>query len=331
MAEPTFSIILPTYRHGRLLVNAIASILRQSRQDFEVLLICDGAINEGVAIARKKAREDARFTVFEHPKGPGHGELYRDEAIRQARGSIICYLADDDFWLSEHLQVMEDALRDNDLAYSTRFRLAHNGYFNIGGDLDTDRLDSPDYRARCLETPNLARVAQLSSTAHRLESYLALAEGWTPRRPNIVSYASMWVKFVAHEHIRIKPIARVTSVVLPSKLRRTTFKKGARRKLRSVETVTWMKVLKSRFLQEALDHCCSISKPIAPCEITLRNMNEAYLRNNPPTLAVDAHMADAARIYAEAASSAWNRLRYFAAMQRLKWHRMGPNAVSLAE
>ncbi|WP_411829117.1 glycosyltransferase family 2 protein [Paenibacillus apiarius] len=45
--EPVFSILVPTYTHGCLLRFALDSILQQTCQQFEVFVICDGAIDEG--------------------------------------------------------------------------------------------------------------------------------------------------------------------------------------------------------------------------------------------------------------------------------------------
>src|SRR5436190_15123271 len=45
-----------------------------------------------------------------------NGESHRDGVLRQARGRIVCYQADDDLWLPGHLQDMQAALEDADFA-----------------------------------------------------------------------------------------------------------------------------------------------------------------------------------------------------------------------
>ncbi|MCE5170056.1 glycosyltransferase family 2 protein [Paenibacillus profundus] len=110
MMEPIFTILVPTYTHGRLLHFALDSILQQTCQQFEVFVICDGAVDEGRDIAWEYSRKDARFHVLDRPKGFRNGEVYRHEALQIAQGKFVCYLCDDDQWFPDHLEQMEQAL-----------------------------------------------------------------------------------------------------------------------------------------------------------------------------------------------------------------------------
>lgn len=326
MSRPTFSIILPIYNHGSLIQNAIRSILWQSRQDFEVFIVGDGATAEGLDAARRTMSADPRFTIIENSKGPGHGELYRDEAIRQANGSIICYLGDDDFWLPNHLQVMESALKNSDLAYSVCFRIVQDGYFILGGRTLDQTLDNDEYRKECLENKNLAAIAQFSATAHRLQAYMELEEGWTPRLSNVISYASMWVKFIEANGVKIHPVSKVTSVILPSNLRRG-FKgnRSSRLNYRYKETQTWMKLLGYRLLSDALDYRCKSCDVTSRVKIGLRHVTANYRsKRNHGMIAVDGHIAEIANTFTRDHLTWLNRFNLYMILARLKYLKLLP-------
>lgn len=300
MTKPTFSIILPTFNNGRLIENAITSILRQTRQDFEVLIVCDGAVEEGVASARAWARKDPRFIVHEHPKGPAHGEIYRDQAIRKASGSLICYIGDDDIWLKDHLATVAEGLGNHDFVYTMRCRATPGGFFTTQNDAfagpKSQCLDNPAYREKSIEDKNKLFVAQFSATAHTLSSYLALASGWSKREKNLRSYQAMWYKFAADERVRIKFIPTITSVVLPSNLR-SIDKKQRHLKTRDEEGKAWLRLMESKFLRDAMNY---YSHHARGPTWTLEVLNEcSYLdQANGNRIHVGAHLADAAFAYA---------------------------------
>ena len=123
--------------------------------------------------------EDSRIRFFDFPKGPRHGEIYRDEVLRQARGRIVCYQCDDDLWLPGHLQDMEAALEGADFTGSMHADVGPEGRIR-GYVFDPGR---PEFRDPWLAwNPN--RLGALASDgfglafgAHRLDAYLRLSEG----------------------------------------------------------------------------------------------------------------------------------------------------------
>lgn len=106
MNTPFFSIIVPLYNKERTVARCIESVLVQTCQDWELLLINDGSKDaSGEAVARFT---DPRIRYMEHEN---HGVSYtRNRGLREARGQYIHFLDADDYLLPDRLQNIYDAI-----------------------------------------------------------------------------------------------------------------------------------------------------------------------------------------------------------------------------
>jgi glycosyltransferase involved in cell wall biosynthesis len=103
---PFFSVVMTTYNRPRLLQDALASVLDQSCQDFEILVVNDGGPEVESSLAW--AGEAARITYVRQPnRGPSAA---RNAALRLARGRYIVYLDDDDLMRRDHLDTLRGQL-----------------------------------------------------------------------------------------------------------------------------------------------------------------------------------------------------------------------------
>jgi len=109
------SILIPTHgRRAATLPLAVASVQAQGIDEIEILIVGDGVDDAVRSTVERLRAADARIRFFDFPKGPRNGEIHRDGVLRQARGRIVCYQADDDLWLPGHLAEMEAALENAD-------------------------------------------------------------------------------------------------------------------------------------------------------------------------------------------------------------------------
>ena len=83
-----YTVIIPTYDHQETLNFSIQSVLNQSLQDFELFVIGDGSPERTAEIMSEWCEKDNRIKYFPHPKGEGHGEHYRHEAIISSSGIL---------------------------------------------------------------------------------------------------------------------------------------------------------------------------------------------------------------------------------------------------
>jgi glycosyltransferase involved in cell wall biosynthesis len=111
-ASPKFSILMPTYNRGDIISFAIESVLAQTEQDFELLIVGDGC-TDNTSTVIKKYLKDKRIKWFDLPKAPGFGYANRNVALKQAKGKYMAFMAHDDIIFPDHLKILSEYL-DND-------------------------------------------------------------------------------------------------------------------------------------------------------------------------------------------------------------------------
>lgn len=100
-ARPTVSAIIPVYNRVRLVQRAIRSVLNQTFEDFELILVDDGS-TDGLAEAMSSL-SDPRFRLIRHAVNRGSSAA-RNTGISAARGHYVAFLDSDDYWLPEKLE-----------------------------------------------------------------------------------------------------------------------------------------------------------------------------------------------------------------------------------
>lgn len=108
MINPTISIIIPVYKVEPYIESCIKSILNQSFNDFEVILIDDGSPDKSSAIAKKIVKNDSRF-IFLKKKNGGQGSA-RNMGIDYARGKYLAFIDSDDYVEPLFLQSMYEKI-----------------------------------------------------------------------------------------------------------------------------------------------------------------------------------------------------------------------------
>ncbi len=95
---PKISIIIPTYNRSELVVRAVNSVLKQSYQDFEIILINNGSEDNTAKILKQYQGND-KIRLFTLEKNIRYVGAF-NFGIKQIRGEWFSELADDD-WLHE--------------------------------------------------------------------------------------------------------------------------------------------------------------------------------------------------------------------------------------
>ncbi len=106
--RPKLSIIIPVYNVEPYLDDCLQSILRQTFNDWECLLVNDGSTDKSGEICDRYASEDSRFRVF-HKQNGGQSTA-RNLALDNAKGELVTFLDSDDEW--------EDGVMINELVES---------------------------------------------------------------------------------------------------------------------------------------------------------------------------------------------------------------------
>lgn len=100
MQNPFFSVIMPVYNVEAHIAKAIQSVLNQTIENFELLIINDGSPDGSLAIAEKYAVSDSRIRIFNKQNG-GLSDA-RNFGIEHAEGRYL-YFVDSDDWITKDL------------------------------------------------------------------------------------------------------------------------------------------------------------------------------------------------------------------------------------
>lgn len=102
------SVIIPTYNRAFFLKKAIDSVLFQTYQDFELIVVDDGS-NDGTGNIISQYKDEIKY-IYQENKGPASA---RNRGIEEAQGNFIAFLDSDDRWRSDKLEIQFKAMQDN--------------------------------------------------------------------------------------------------------------------------------------------------------------------------------------------------------------------------
>ena len=109
-----FSIIVPLYNVEQYLPKCLESLQQQTYQDFEVICVNDGSMDNSAAIAEEwKARFDNQYIII-HQENQGLSAA-RNTGLNASQGDYVLFLDSDDWLESNALQLLSDNLDDEDM------------------------------------------------------------------------------------------------------------------------------------------------------------------------------------------------------------------------
>lgn len=123
--RPFFSVVVPLYNKERHIVDAIESVLRQSYEKFEIIIVNDGSIDN--SLNRLKVISDPRVKIISQENAGVSAA--RNKGILNSRFDYIAFLDADDEWEPTFLQEICELINkfpDNGW-YATGYALKENG------------------------------------------------------------------------------------------------------------------------------------------------------------------------------------------------------------
>lgn len=106
---PLISVVIPVYNGERTIQETVNSVLNQTFQDFELIVINDGSQDSTLDILGKI--QDPRLTVYSYPNRGLSAS--RNRGIDHACGEFISFLDADDLWTTDKLNAQLKALQEN--------------------------------------------------------------------------------------------------------------------------------------------------------------------------------------------------------------------------
>lgn len=115
MTEPLISVIMPAYNADRFIAEAIRSVQGQTHQNWELLVLDDGSVDDTCPVVAEIAREDPRIRLIKNEKNMGVART-RNRGFDLCKGQYIALLDADDLWqpekLSRQLELLEKSGAD---------------------------------------------------------------------------------------------------------------------------------------------------------------------------------------------------------------------------
>ena len=102
--EEMVSIIIPTYNREKYIARAVQSILRQTYDRYEIIIVDDGSTDNTPEIIQKLKEKESRirYIKLEQNQGASHA---RNVGMQEAKYDYIAFLDSDDEWLPNKLEL----------------------------------------------------------------------------------------------------------------------------------------------------------------------------------------------------------------------------------
>ena len=182
--KPTISVIVPTFNRACIITKTIESVINQTYQDIEIIVVDDCSTDNTEEIIKELQKHDKRIRYIRHKENKGAGTA-RNTGIEEAKGIYIALQDSDDEWLPEKLekqmQVFETVSADVGVVYSGAWRIKNNEktyipFYRIKqkqGDIHKELL-----RENFIITPSLLIKRMCFAKVGFFEESLSYFEDW---------------------------------------------------------------------------------------------------------------------------------------------------------
>lgn len=117
------SVITASYNASRFIEETIKSVLDQTYDNLELIIVDDCSTDNTEEIVKKYMKLDSRVKFYKLEKNSG-AAVVRNKALEKAKGRFIAFLDSDDVWDREKLEKQINFMKNNNYGFSfTSYRL----------------------------------------------------------------------------------------------------------------------------------------------------------------------------------------------------------------
>ncbi len=161
--SPSVSVIIPTFNRASVVGRAARSVLTQSYQDLELIIVDDNSTDDTASVI--EALADPRVRYLRRTE-TGGASAARNTGIAEARGNLVAFVDSDDEWLPMKMELQVDRLLEGDPRAAVVYcRLQRHD----------DLTDMPIPEGRRRQRP------------YEGDIYWRLLAGWHPATPSLVA------------------------------------------------------------------------------------------------------------------------------------------------
>jgi len=165
------SIIMPAYQAATTIAESIKSVLAQTFDDWEMIIVNDASTDNTAGIAEVYVNEDSRIKLFTNETNQGVAAT-RNIGIHHAKGEYLAFLDSDDLWLAEKLDKQIRFMKENNAVIS----FTGTSYINAAGQMSKFILQAKE---RFIYKELLRRnIMSCSSVVVRRDSMIPFPKGY---------------------------------------------------------------------------------------------------------------------------------------------------------
>jgi glycosyltransferase involved in cell wall biosynthesis len=124
--EPLVSVVMATYNGERFIPKQLESILSQTYQHLEVIIVDDGSTDRSYSILEDYAAKDQRIRLYKNEKNLGYVKNF-ERGLSLAKGDYIAPSDQDDVWLSHKIQFLLDRIGTSAVIYANSALIDEDG------------------------------------------------------------------------------------------------------------------------------------------------------------------------------------------------------------
>lgn len=150
-----FSVVIPLYNKELSIINTIQSVLDQTFQNFEIVVVNDGSTDRSVEMVEQF--NDPRIRIIN--KSNGGVSSARNRGIQEAKYELVAFLDADDFWEPEYLYEMIKLIKEFPQAaiWGCSYDFYSNDNYHNNNNIELD----PFYRKEILNYFEMAKTDML--------------------------------------------------------------------------------------------------------------------------------------------------------------------------
>jgi glycosyltransferase involved in cell wall biosynthesis len=124
--RPLVSIAMATYNGANYISHQLRSIIQQSYQNLEIIITDDASTDGTVVILEDFKNKHNRIKIFSNPENLGITSTF-EHSIKNCRGDYIAICDQDDIWEPNKIEILVNALGNEDAIYSDSELVDKNG------------------------------------------------------------------------------------------------------------------------------------------------------------------------------------------------------------
>ena len=169
-----FSIIIPTYNRAHLISKGIDSVIAQTFENWELIIVDDGSTDNTKELIASYQEKDARIRYIYQENS--ERSAARNNGIDKAKGNYICFLDSDDYYLSDHLFNLKQYIFGDDKIYYVGLLLERKNKLIKRNELPVNGLKKFDQLCYATIHSQQVCIPAIIVKAYKFEKSIRIAE-----------------------------------------------------------------------------------------------------------------------------------------------------------